>query len=168
LLLQAEKFTEAERAASSIADWAHMPDALYWVTVARYRMHDLPAARGTLFALAWHAPTRLEPLLGDLDEQILWRDWRAFETAAEWEQTADLPAWFPAWYVMEHPAAAQDVALALTPDTPAAQAARLMIKLLELERQGNSQALAQCRARLRTLNAELFALYMSRRTVRHI
>jgi hypothetical protein len=171
LSLRAGDADAAERAAMTIAGWTGLPDALYWVTVARYRLRGLEAARATLFAFAWRDPRRMERLLAQLQDEVLERDWRAFEAASDWESISELylPAWFPAWYVMEHPAAALNLDPALLPDADAvpAAAARLLVHLLDLEKQGNSRALVTSRERLRRLNAEFFELYMARRKVRY-
>jgi hypothetical protein len=169
LCLRAGDFDSAERAALAIPHWRETPDALLWLTIARYHLRGLEAARDTLFAFAWRAPDRIEHVLTELADELLERDWRAFEAASDWESlpASELPAWFPAWYVMEHPAVAGTVDSTLSPEAPAAEATRLLARLLDLEKEGNSRALAVSRARLRTLNAELFALYMARRTVRY-
>jgi hypothetical protein len=57
---------------------------------------------------------------------------------------------------------------AVFPDTPAADAARLLAKLIELERQGNQPRLVGERERLRRLNREFFALYMANRATRYL
>ena len=48
-----------------------------------------------------------------------------------------------------------------------AQSVRLLLRLLDLERQADVRALSAQRARLRELNPDLFALYMARRAVHH-
>jgi hypothetical protein len=53
------------------------------------------------------------------------------------------------------------------PDTPAASAVSLLLRLLPLEKQADVRALSAQRARLRELNPDLFAVYMARRTVQH-
>lgn len=169
LCLRAGDAEAAEQAAMTIPGWVELPDALYWVTIARHRLRGLEAARVTLFAFAWRDPRRMEQLLAQLEDEVLERDWRAFETASDWESISELslPAWFPAWYVMEHPAVASSLDPARFPDADPAEAARLLVHLLELEKQGNSRALVASRERLRRLNAEFFELYMARRKVRY-
>ena len=128
LRLRCADFIGAEQAAQSIPGWTTMPDALHWITIARYRLHGLEAARSTLFAFAWVEPGGVERLLRELNDEVLDRDWRAFEAACDWDSipAGTLPAWFPAWYVMEHPAVAASLDPASFPDMPAAAAARLM------------------------------------------
>ena len=96
------------------------------------------------------------------------RDWATFESA-DWASTghADPGAWFPAWYVVQHPGAAAEIAQAGAHDSPAADAAVLLVSILDLERQGNSPQLTQLRKRLQGLNLELFSQYMAHRTVFH-
>jgi hypothetical protein len=54
------------------------------------------------------------------------------------------------------------------PDLPAAEAARLLADLLELERRGEQRRLVAKRARLRELNPDFFALYMANRATRYL
>jgi alkylhydroperoxidase family enzyme len=49
-------FTDAEQAALAIPEWNAIPDALHWLTVARYRLGGVDTARATLFGLAWRLP----------------------------------------------------------------------------------------------------------------
>lgn len=158
-----------EEAALAIPGWIGNPDALRWLSLARYGRDGLDATRGTLFQLAWRAPAALPPLLGELDDALLMREWHAFEAACAWASIAEdeLAAWFPAWYLTEHPGAAAQFRDTTFPDTPAARAVRLLLRLLELERQADVRALPAQRASLRALNPDLFALYMARRAVHH-
>ena len=169
LCLQCSDYDGAEGAALAIPNWLQNADALHWLSVARYRRDGLDAARGTVFQLAWRAPARLAALLGDLDDRLLVREWNAFEAACAWRGVAEheLGSWFPAWYLIEHPGAADEFRDMSLPDTPAASAVRLLLRLLALEKQADVRALSTQRARLRELNPDLFALYMARRTVQH-
>ncbi len=169
LYLHCGDFSDAEQAALAIANWSEIPDALHWLTLARYRLHGVDAARTTLFALAWREPGRLPLVLAELSDELLNRQWKAFQRACDWDDIleADLPSWFPAWYLVEHPAASKDLADASFPDSSAAQAAQLLMRLLDAEKQGNNRTLVGLRARLRTLNPGLFSLCMARRTVRY-
>jgi hypothetical protein len=95
------------------------------LTVARYRRHGLAAARPTLFALAWHAPQRLAAVRAELADELLEREWHAFERACEWGSVAEaeLPAWFPAWFLVEHPVAEKELGDIAFPDSPPASGA---------------------------------------------
>jgi hypothetical protein len=170
LCLRCGEWAEAEEAARTIPGVARSPDALQWLSVARYRRDGLAAARPSLFALAWHAPERLASVRAELADELLEREWAAFERACEWESIpeAELPAWFPAWLLLEHPVVGKELSDTAFPDIPAANAARLLMELVELERQGNQRRLVGERERLRRLNPELFALYMARRAVRYL
>lgn len=170
LCLRCDEWVEAEEAARAIPGSAQIPDALQWLCVARYRRHGLAAARPSLFALAWHAPHRLASVRAELGDELLDREWSAFERACEWEsvEETELPAWFPAWFLLEHPVVGKELSDAAFPDIPAANAARLLVALFELERRGNQRRLVGERERLRRLNPELFSLYMARRAVRYL
>jgi hypothetical protein len=169
LCLRCGEWAEAEEAAAAIPGATRRADPLQWLTVARYRRHGLAAARPTLFALAWHAPHRLAAIRAELADELLEREWRAFERACEWESVAEaeLPAWFPAWFLVEHPVAGKELGDIAFPDSPPASAARLLVALFALERRGDQRRLAVERERLRRLNLELFTIYMARREVRH-
>jgi len=159
----------AEQAALDSPRAREIPDALHWLTIARYRQHGLAAARPTLFALAWHEPQRFPSVLGELGDELLDRDFRSFERACEWAEieAPELPAWFPAWYVLEHPAVAIDLQEMDVMAAPPAKAARLLARILEVERQGDWKKLVALREPLRLLSSDLFSLYMTRRVVRY-
>jgi hypothetical protein len=77
-------------------------------------------------------------------------------------------AWFPAWFLLEHPSLRVDSETAAhAAPIPPAQAYLCVGRLLDLEKRGYSQALLSARARLREIAPDLFALYMARRTVNH-
>jgi hypothetical protein len=168
LSLQCADWAEAELAAQAIPGAGTTPDALHWLACARYRSRGLEAARPALFALAWHAPQRLASVLAELQDELLDRDWQRFAGACDWDSVSDaeLPAWFPAWYLLEHPAVRDELDYFNAPRTPPAEAARLLRHLLDLERRGDWRKLTTSREKLRRLNGELFGLYMERRSVR--
>jgi hypothetical protein len=170
LCLRCGEWEEAEEAARAIPGSAQNPDALHWLCVTRYRRHGLAAARSSLFALAWHAPHRFLSVLAELGDELLDGEWRAFEHACDWEtlEEAELPAWFPAWYLLAYPVVGKELSDAASPDTPPADAARLLVELAELERQGNQRKLVGQRERLRRLSPDLFSLYMARRAVHYL
>ena len=170
LCLRCGDWIEAEEAALAIPDASDVPDALHWLAVARHRRHGLAAARSTLFALAWRDPRRLASVIDELRDDALERDFMAFNRASEWSGIApgELPAWFPAWYVLEHPAAASDVDHGKRSTAAPARAARLVARLLEVERQGDWQRIVALREELGAVSEDLFSLYMTRRTVRYL
>ena len=170
LCLRCGEWEEAETAANAIPQPEAKPDALHWRAVARYRREGLDAARSGLFALAWRAPQRFAAVLSELADELLQRDWDRFESASEWQSIdeSELPAWFPAWYLLEHPSAGAAFEGAQFPDAPPAEAARLILELLDLEKRGGTKRLVGRRARLREINRELFALYMANRTTQYL
>lgn len=161
-------FAASEQAAQRIPHWQETPDALHWCSMARYGLRGLIAARPTLFALAWRAPGQVDRVVAELADDALERDWRAFESC-DWPATpqAELAAWFPAWYLTQHPAAAADIALAGSHDSAAGRATQLLVRILDLEHDGNSRELLHLRKGLRDLSPDIFSLYMARRTVFH-
>jgi hypothetical protein len=158
----------AAKTAESIPDWERKADALHWLAVARHRIDGLDTCLAPLMRLALLAPERLSVALAQIDDSLLQRDWNAFHLACDWldpnDPTAD--AWFPAWYLVEHPGVrlgADDTAS--LPATQAAQTFTAIARLLEVEKRGYSAALVSSRGRLRDLNLEMFAFYMARRDV---
>jgi hypothetical protein len=170
LSLYCGEWAMAEQAALAIPDACDIPDALHWLTVARYRQHGLAAARPALFALAWRDPQRLPSVLAELGDELLDRDLKAFESACEWTGTeaAELYAWFPAWYVLEHPVASKELEdIEVRCRSSAAKAALLLTRILDAERQADWRKLVAFREQLRSLSADLFSVYMMRRAVRY-
>ena len=158
----------AARTAESIPDRERNADALLWIATARYRIDGLDTCLAPLMRLALLAPERLSVALAEIDESLLQRDWNAFHLACDWldpnDATAD--AWFPAWYLVEHPGVRLGVDdTASLPATQAAQTLTAIARLLEVEKRGYSAALVSSRRRLRDLNPEMFAFYMARRDV---
>ncbi|TLY57299.1 MAG: hypothetical protein E6K52_14755 [Gammaproteobacteria bacterium] len=96
-------------------------------------------------------------------------DWERFWLDCAWLDARQTMAgsWFPAWYLIEHPATRIDEPLAVRdPDAPPAQAFKLTQLLLALEPGGYGAALIAARAELRRIDARLFRHYMSRRESR--
>ncbi|MBL8481176.1 MAG: hypothetical protein JNJ60_03195 [Rhodocyclaceae bacterium] len=168
--LKGGDYAQAETAVLAVPEWWRHADLLYWVSLARHRLRGLPAARPTLFALAWRAPQRLEALVSELADDLLTRDWRAALRDRAWENTeaGQVAAWFPAWYLVEHSATSRELDPALAPDTPPARAACLVQHILDAEKPGDLRALAQQRDKLRALHAGLFGFYMDKRRTRLI
>ena len=83
--MRCEELAQAEEAILAISRWEETPDALHWLTVARYRLRGLTTARTSLFTLAWRQLGRLASVLTELADELLDRDWRAFQCAYEWE-----------------------------------------------------------------------------------
>ena len=76
-----------------------------WLAVARYRIDGLDTCLAPLMRLALLAPERLSIALAEIDDPLLQRDWNAFHVACDWLDPDDVTAdaWFPAWYLVEHP-----------------------------------------------------------------
>jgi hypothetical protein len=73
-------------------------------------------------------------------------------------------AWFPAWYLIEHPATRiEEPAAAADLDAPPARAFQILKRRLTLEPVGYSLALIGARTDLRRIDERLFGHYMSRR-----
>ena len=153
---------------SRLPNWERNADALLWIATARYRIDGLDTCLAPLMRLALLAPERLSVALAEIDESLLQRDWNAFHLTCDWldpnDATAD--AWFPAWYLVEHPGVRLGVDdTASLPATQAAQTLTAIARLLKVEKRGYSAALVSSRRRLRDLNPEMFAFYMARRDV---
>jgi hypothetical protein len=121
LCLRAGEWEEAGAAADSIPQASANPDAIHWRCAACYRRYGLDAARIELFALAWRAPQRFASVRTELGDEVLDREWQRFEGASDWESVDDseLPAWFPAWYLLERPAVGASLKGIEFPNLPA-------------------------------------------------
>lgn len=155
---------EAVAAAEAIPDQEANPDALRWLAVSRYRLGDKEGYRSALLGLALQAPEHWPQVLDEIGDAGLRADWENFQAACGWLDPDDprAAAWFPAWYLLEHPGVRAMADAAWLPDTPAAEAFALMERLCALEKQGHSAELVAARGRLRELRAELFDAYMVR------
>lgn len=165
LLIRAGEYKAAEKAAASIPQAEHQPDALHWLAVARYRVHGLEASRPALFRLALLAPERVAAVIDEIGDTTLRKDWENFFAECIWLDPKDpaAPKWFPAWSLLEHPGM-RIAADAPAPDgTPSGDAFALLSRLLELEACGYSRALVAARSRLRDLAPDLFERFMARR-----
>jgi hypothetical protein len=167
LFLRCSDWAQAEEAALSIPNSDECPDALHWLAIARYRSRGLEAARPDLFLLALRAPERVAAVLSELADEALGQEWAAFQDAFESESMEVLAAWFPAWYLVEYPAAAKELENLAFPGSAPGKATRQMLRLIDLERQGIGNRLIREREKLRTLNPALFRIYLMRRTMRH-
>ena len=170
LYLRCGDAVAAATAAQAVPNCDGNDDALHWIAVARYRAEGFDACRAPLMRLALLAPKRLPALLAEIDEPLLNRDWRAFQSDCHWLDSEDGTAgsWYPAWHLVEHPGMEIEIGeLATLPATRAAQTFVEIRRLLSLEKRGYSAPLISARIRLRELSREVFALYMARRDVRH-
>lgn len=163
LYLRCHDYAAAIRAAESVPNRDGTPDALHWLALARHGLEGLEACRPALLRLALLAPERLPDTVDQIGNPVLGRDWKAFQAACGWlEPDEATSAWFPAWYLVEHPGTPPLSDTAPLPGTPAAQALAAIERLNALAAEGHSAELVSARSRLRTLAPELFALYMER------
>jgi hypothetical protein len=168
LYLQCERPHAAVDAAAAIPAWETNPDALRWLAVARYCAGQAAQGLQAVMRLALIAPLRLPAVLGQINDELLERNFAAFQARCDWLVDGETSAeWFPPWYLIEHPGADLGIQSGSLPDTPAARAAALVSDLLALERRGHNPALIAARRKLRELAPELFDLYMARRRIGH-
>ncbi len=163
LLLQAGDWSDAAAQVATIPSWRRVPEPLAWMAEARHGEHGLGFAWCFLAELAWIDPSHFRALARRLDTPALQKLLQQFENAFDWEDESDF-AWFPAWALIAQPALA-----AVLRETqrcnghPPEQAARVVMELLSLERQGRHADIIQQRKRLRDLHPALFSRYMSTR-----
>jgi len=153
----------AETAIAPIPSWRRIPTPLAWMAEARCGQGGLQSAWCLLVELAWIDASRFNTLARRLDAPALRKLLDDFDAGFEPDNEADL-AWFPAWMLITEPALA--IVLRETQvcnDTAPERAARLVMGLLALERQGRHVDLIAQRKRLRDLSAALFSRYMSTR-----
>ncbi len=164
LWLRAGDWAAAAAAVGGIESWQRIPAPLGWMAEARHHSDGLDAAWPLLVELAWLAPKRFDLVSRVLADASLERLRKRFDAAFEGEgSVADL-AWFPAWLLIDAPRLAAVVGRAQASlQEPPERAMRLLLDLLELERQGRHHDLVARRRELRGLNASLYALYMATR-----
>jgi hypothetical protein len=166
LYLRAGDASAALQAVISIRGRDLDPFVLQWVALARHRTSGRHACRAPLFTLALTAPQHLPAVLAALGDPALHGDWERFWLECVWLDPRETmaSAWFPAWYLIEHPATRIDEAVtAANPDALPARAFQATKLLLALESGGHGAALISARAELQRIDARLFGYYMSRR-----
>jgi hypothetical protein len=159
LWLAAGRWQEAAAAVERIASWRRIPVPLAWMAQAKRELLGLEAAWPLLAELAWLAPDRCAQVLAG------WNDPRLEKLVARYEADIDGSfAWFPAWLLAEQPKLAEFLAPAQPgrQDTPE-RAFRVMVSLLQLEKQGRNADLMERRKELMGLHGPLFRCYMRRR-----
>jgi hypothetical protein len=172
LWLRAQAWPEARAAVERIPAWRQIPQPLAWMAQAQWQLAGLDTTWPLLAELAWRAPALAQPTLHALPDPALQRLLRHFES--EFEALAepadgapapgDAAAWFPAWALIEQPGLGR-LLEACEPglQSPPERAARELLALLRLERQGQQRALIVHRQRLRDLHPGLFQAYMAYR-----
>jgi hypothetical protein len=168
LWLNAAAPAEAGAAVRTIESWRRKPQPLAWAAESLWRSDGLDAAWPLIAELAWLAPGRLADVIRRIADPPMARLLRAFDADFDsgldgTDAAADL-AWFPAWVLTAKPALAR----AMSPAEPGQQSEseqgfRLLLALLELERQGRHAELIERRKRLMTLHAGLYRAYMGSR-----
>jgi hypothetical protein len=168
LWLNAAAPAEAWAEVRTIESWRRKPQPLAWATEALWRSEGLDAAWPMIAELAWMAPQRLADLTRRIADPPMKRLMRAFDAEFDpgldsTDPTSDL-AWFPAWVLSTKPALARAMSAAEPgQQSEPEQGFRLLLALLELERQGRHAELIERRKRLMTLHAGLYRAYMSSR-----
>jgi hypothetical protein len=172
--LRAREWEAAATAVTTIPSWRRIPQPLAWMCRARLASQGLAATWPLLVELAWLHPAGFGALVPQLDTPVLLRLLRRFEAEFAGEDDAATGefepedgtrlAWFPAWALTAEPGLAAVVRLAeVSADAAPIQAARLLLQLLILEREGRHGDVVAARKRLRQLHAGLFACYMRSR-----
>lgn len=160
LWLRAGEHAEADAAAGQVPGGDELPEVLRWRCLAGYRLHGLDAALPFIMRLAWIAPERLGATVAELGDPLLLRAWRDFGAAL-----GDLDAaWFPAWFLHEHPGTPLPVD-PVPENIPAAAACAVLARLLTMEKRGHSPALVSLRAKLKALGETFYEFYLARRRV---
>jgi hypothetical protein len=163
LLLQSGDWAAAEAAIAGIASWRRIPAPLAWMAQARFYQGGLESAWCLLLELAWIDARTFSLLAHQLTAPSLHKLLHDFDVALEGDSEPDR-AWFPAWLLIAKPA----MAFVMRETQPCSnhapeQAARLIMELLILEKQGRHADLVAQRKRLRDLHAGLYACYMATR-----
>ena len=163
LYLRSSDWAAAEQHIKTIPSWRRIPGPLAWMIEACFHRHGLESVWHLLIELAWLESDVFRALASRLSSEPLMRLWHRFETGLGSE--ADLDArWFPAWLLITAPKMASVMrgAQACSGKAPE-RAARLMMELLLLEKQGRHAELVAHRRRLRDLCPELYEYYMATR-----
>ena len=110
------------------------------------------------------APRRAQALAPRLDLPELDRLLRGFDAEFEGEGAADDFAWFPAWLLIADRRRAAGLQLAQAgAHTRPETCARIVLRLLALERQGRHAELVEARRKLRDSHPVLYTRYMQDR-----
>lgn len=170
LYLKAGVWTAAEAAVLAIPSWRRIPQPLAWMAESHLAQFGMADAWPLLIELAWLDPAAFDTLARHRKEPILERLLHNFdadfenETGNEQDSHIHPTAWLPAWCLIVEPG--------LTPFLRQAQpgqgqnperAARLLLDIHALEKQGAQSRLLEQRKSLRQLHPGLFARYMRTR-----
>jgi len=160
ILLRGGEWAAAESRIANIPSWRRIPIPLAWMAEARFGQGGLESAWCLLVELAWIRPVSFSALARRLEAPGLRKLMDQFEIAFESDDESEL-AWFPAWALIAEPALAAVLReTQVCNDAAPERAARLVMRLLTLERQGRHADVVAARKRLRDTHAGLFARYM--------
>lgn len=164
LLLRAGRWTDAVASVEGIASWRRQPAPLGWMIEARCRSEAFEAIWPLFAELAWMAPERAQILAARLQSAPLDDLMRDFHGSFEAAGRADDFAWFPAWALIVARGLEAGLRLAWEgANTPQESCARILLRLLALERQGRHAELIEARRKLREAHPAIFARYMQDR-----
>jgi len=163
LWLAAGEWESAEARVATIPSWRRIPLPLAWMAQARFHRAGLESAWCLLVELAWTSPAVFREVATRLPSPPLHKLLQAFETDLGDDGTPD-PAWFPAWLLVRAPETAS-VLRETQPGSGAApeRAARLVMELLVLEKQGSHASLVALRRKLQGMHPTLYGRYMASR-----
>ena len=163
MLLQGADWVAAEAAVARIRSWRRIPLPLAWMAEARCYQGGLESAWSMLLELAWIDAVTFGALAQRLHVPSLHKLLHDFDVAFE-DNEAPSRAWFPAWLLITAPAMARVMRETQSCNGRAPErGARLIMELLDLEKQGRHADLVAQRKKLRDLHAELYGLYMASR-----
>jgi len=164
LWMRAAEWTAASDSIKRIGSWRRIPTPLAWMAETVYRLQGLDPAWPLLAELAWLSPKKLGALIQTLGDSSLLALRRRFDAKFDGDGTLDDLAWLPAWSLTEKPG----LAVLLRASEPSTgtlpeKGLRIMLELLNLERQGRQHDLLERRKDLRGLHAGLFEAYIRTR-----
>ena len=170
LYLKAGAWAAAEAAVLAIPSWRRIPLPLAWMAEARLVQFGMADIWPLLIELAWLDPSGFDRLARRLKEPILDRLLHNFdadfenETGDEQDGHLHPSAWLPAWSMIVEPGMAPFLRQTQPGQGQSPErAARLLLDMLALEKQGTHPRLLEQRKKLRQLHPGLFVRYMRTR-----
>ncbi|MCL2635815.1 MAG: hypothetical protein FWD50_04190 [Betaproteobacteria bacterium] len=161
--MRAQTWQVAIESIMAIPNWRRLPVPLQWMATSTVRNNDLDGAWPLLMELAWMAPPAFAAVLRNLDDPVLSGLLKDFEASFD-DNDDDQLCWFPALALAARPALLARVRNAAPARvTDATKAFGCVCGLLLLEKQGRHAEIVKERARLRSLNDQLYARYMRTR-----
>lgn len=161
--VRAQEWQAAIECIRAIPSWRRMPVLLEWMCLSMVRSGNLDEAWPLLMELAWMAPLAFSGVVRNLHDLVLLNLLKEFEALFD-DNGDDQLYWFPALAVTVKPALQTRVrGTAPAKVTDATNAFECVCNLLLLEKQGRQQDIVMERARLRSLNDQLYSRYMQTR-----